>query len=516
MDIVKLSSLSAASAPGSWGLLRAGAALLALRVEALQEVIACPPRLDVLPSSAPGLCGAVRLRGLVIPVLDLCSVLGLAPVAGHGEAAGVIVLMRHADRLLGLRADAVQGMARIDASALQALQQGDGSEGGIATHAFEVGDEVATVLDAARIAALPRVPMVAVQTAATAAALATAHAEPLLLFRCAAVPLAVAATAVGATVPEVELRDSPLRRGLCLGVFEHHGLELPVVDLAAWLGLSSGPRDMSQGSRSALLVLRTPQGQVGLTMDGVSDIVRVAEQAILPVPALGLAKPALVRGLLEQGTPGSQAQPHLLLDHEAMAADELLAALSTLARRAGAAGVVTTAAATSATAAKVGTDAAADSARGRTVVTYHAGVETASPLIQVSEIIPLPASLVPTGAAGGSTLGVFTHRGSAVPLVDLVTLLSGGRGQRARAAADAQRVLIVEDEGRRIGFMVDGLGTIETARWEGPDAQAPGEGFDAAQFARRPPLLELGTADTRRTLARLDLQHLARAISPPP
>lgn len=517
-DTASTANTACTADASSWGLLRAGAALLALRVEALQEVIACPLVLDVLASSAPGLCGAVRLRGLVIPVLDLCAVLGLAPPPGPRQR--VIVLMRHAGRLLGLRADAVQGMARIQATALQALLRGDAADLGIATHAFEVGDEVATVLDASRIAALPGVPMVAAPVPGAANTLAATQSEPVLLFDCAGAPLAIAATAVGATVPDVELRDSALRRGLCLGVFEHHGVDLPVVDLAMLLGLRDAGHATDADRRSPLLVLRTPEGQVGLTMDCVSDIVHVAAQVILRTPALGLAHPALYRGVLTCSDPdGAARPPHLLLDHEALAQHELLAALLRLDCRSGAqaADAKAGAAAVAAVAAGSGvgmgaTDVAGANSSGRTMLTYHAGVETVSPLIQVSEIIPLPATLVSTHTAGRATLGVFTHRGTALPLIDLVALLAADRAVPARADAAAQRVLIVEEAGRRIGFMVDGLGTIETARWEGPDASEPAAKFDPAQFARRPPLVELGAAGTRRTLARLDLQQLARSL----
>ena len=509
-----MQTLHDASASDSWGLLRAGAALLALRVEALQEVIACPPVLDVLPSSAHGLCGAVRLRGLVVPVLDLCTVLALEPGASGDR---VIVLMRHGGRLLGLRADAVQGMVRVPTAELQALHVGAGADGlGIATHAFQAGGEVVTALDAAGIAALPQVPMVDQPIANTVAAGAVSSAEPLLLFHSAGVPLAIAATAVGATVPDVELRDSPLRRGHCLGVFEHQGHALAVVDLGALLGLT-GKLEAGTPPRSALLVLRTAEGEVGLTMDRVSDIIRVAPEYILAAPALGLAMPSFYRGLVDTAAPRENAggierdatvlqarrsMPHFLLDAEALAADDLLTALASMRRR------VETDAQTPASTGAAGADPRPS---GRAVVTYQAGVEIASPLIQVSEIITPPASLVATSVPGSSTLGVFMHRGVAVPLVDLVELLFAGRGLQ-RAGAEAQRVLIVEDAGRRIGFMVDGLGTIETVRWECPARQQADAGFDAKQFATRPPLVELGPAGQTRTLAQLDLQAVTNSL----
>ena len=507
----------------SWGLLRAGGALLALQVEALQEVIACPPQLETLPADAPGICGAVRLRGQVVPVLCLRSALGLSPRAARaGQASNgtpltaVILLMRHQSRLLGLLADAVQGMARVPTAALQTLHTASGN-GGIATHVFEVGEQVATVLEPARIAALPGVPMVQALPPA-ASALASAHGEALLQFRCAGVPLALAAAAVDSTVPETDLHDSPLRRGPCLGVFQHHGQEMAALDLAALLGIA--PPGMPSGRhepqcmatpqpRSAMLVLRTPKGLVGLTMDHVSDIVRVAPAAVQQLPTLGLAQRHLYRGLIapppadataDVSTPGA-GTPHLLLDDSALASHGLVLALSSLARP------------SISTAATAGGDSTATKATGRTVLTYKAGVETASPLIQVREIIPVPASLVSAPDPQTHTLGVFTHRGVTLPLLDLVSLLQGN--ERAAGDADvlAQRVLIVEDGPHCVGLRVDGLGAIETAGWEGISPRGGSEdSLDARQFAKRSPMVELGVAHTRRTLACLDLQQLVRSL----
>lgn len=129
----------------------------------------------------------------------------------------------------------------------------------------------------------------------------------------------------------------------------------------------------------------------------------------------------------------------------------------------------------------------------------------------------------------GSCLDVFQHHGQelaalglaagvTLPLLDLFSLLQGDERAADDADADAlaQRVLIVEDGQHCVALRVDGLGTIETARWEGtPPRGDSAARFDARQFAKRPPMVELGTAQTRRTLACLDLQHWVRGLHSP-
>lgn len=472
----------------AYGLMRIGTSLLALPVAMLREVIPCPAVLAPLPLPAEGLCGAVQLRGTIIPVLDLRRALALPPA---DEAAAVIVLMRCGGRLLGLKASGVQGMARVAGRRLHELSVAAPAGGGIATHSFEIDDGMATLLDAARIAALPGVPMIAEPRVESRSERGAGVREPLLLFACGGLPFGVAAMSVDATVPRTTLRGSSLESALCRGVIDHHGHEVPVVDTLHLLGLGELPR----AAESAVVVLRFPQGLVGLMLDQVRDIVRVTAGEVLPLQALGLAFPALFRGMLT----GADGDQHLLVDAAALQRDELLATLAGLSRP-------KPASAGAAAARAGGREGAAQAAAGRPYLTYQIEVETASELTQASEILPYPRDAVPLHAGRDATLGLFTHRGSAVPLVCLCTLL----GRPVALDFDTARVLVVEDGGQRVGLVVQALCSIENARWE-----QPAEGGDTTLASMRgglQPLVEVGQGGQRRTLPRLDLLQLVRAL----
>lgn len=64
----------------------------------------------------------------------------------------------------------------------------------------------------------------------------------------------------------------------------------------------------------------------------------------------------------------------------------------------------------------------------RKYLTYNAGTDVATPLDDIIEILSYAADLIPM-TAGGAVQGVFIHRGTAIPLVCLPTLV--GRGQPA-------------------------------------------------------------------------------------
>lgn len=472
----------------AYGLMRIDATPLALPVASLREVIPCPERLAPLPVPAAGVCGAVRLRGSIIPVLDLRHVLGLPPAA-EGSAC-VIVLMRHEGRLLGLRVSAVSGMARVAGDRLHALDIATPAGAGVATHSFETEDGIATLLDAGRIAGLPGVPMV-VEPSAESRDGAVGAREPLLLFRCGGLPFGIAAMSVDATVPRIALRDNALVGELCCGVIDHHGHEVPVIDTLRLLGLGQA----ADPAESAVVVLRFAKGLLGLMLDEVRDIAQVAAAEILPLQPLGLRDARLFRGVLGARDGHDDGEQHLLLDAGALQADEILSALAGLSRPKAAKEAVV-----------AGTAQSGAALGGRPYLTYQVEVETASPLTQASEILVYPAHAVPLHERRDATLGLFTHRGSAVPLVCLGTLL----GRPSELDPATARVLIVEDGGQRVGLVVQALCSIENARWE--QAVAEGEAASLDSMRGLQPLVEVGTGEQHRTLPRLDLVQLVRAL----
>lgn len=70
-----------------------------------------------MPHTPPYVLGVINLRGLVMPVVDLRSRLGL----GDTEATSrhVFVVVQHQDRVMGLMVDAVQETFVVDSALLQ-------------------------------------------------------------------------------------------------------------------------------------------------------------------------------------------------------------------------------------------------------------------------------------------------------------------------------------------------------------------------------------------------------------
>ncbi len=460
------------------GLFRVGPCMLAVSVDAVREVIRRPARTLAVPSAIAGLVGAVDVRGVIIPVLDLRAALGLGSDHVHDE---VVVILRQYGRLVGLLADGVNGIATIDRHRLTPVEAHVPVGTTLHTHSFTWEAQPVWLLDAARIAAIPGLPMVAeAETRTTGRSFDRRVTR--LFFRTGPFHFALQATEVDATVARAELRPSPLTSRLCHGVFDHHGRSIPAVDPLRLLGLGA----LEPAGESPILILRCRNdGRVGLRIDAVHDMVAQAADDVLPMPALAVADPSCFEGV----TVDKHGTQHLVLSAEGL---RDLESVDTYARLSGIGPLAS------------GAAAAAQVARNQVVV-FTAGARAAVPLLQLQEVIAYPEVVTAIADVRPHLIGLFDHRGKPIPLLALDRAL----GARAGSGAHS-RVLLVSGEAGTVGFAVDVLHGIEAARAMQPhDRRAVGHVATAPSMNA---LVEIG-AGGGEVLPLLDLQALMAELS---
>ena len=475
-----------------FGLLRLAGMDVAVPLTSLREVVPCPPELAGLPVAADGLLGAMRLRTLVLPVLDLRPLIGRSAPRTPDQ---VTVVVAHGGSALGLLVDEVRGMVRVPADTLVPVTATAGELlfDSVFLHP-ETGCPV-SVLDAATVLSRPGVPVVRDLTRAAAP-----HEEPgdgagapvrrLVTVRCGGSVLAVDVASVHTTLPGFAARPSVLTGPLCRGVVDFAGAEVPVVDPLALLGLGRMP----DGDAGAGLVLDLGHGYVVLALGELLDLVEVPGTDVLPFPPAATRRPDLVTGTVQP----RGAAACLVLDGTALMAEPdlvSLAAVNTLSDAADAA----------VPSPRPGAEDTVDQA-GRPYLLHSAGVDVATPLDQVGEILPFPSDLLLAGV-GGAVLGVALHRQAAVPVVDLATVL--GRSPAGRSATSC--LLLVEVDGVQVAFAVGALRGIEPLTWRDPEQARRGPAGAGPRALQTAPLVQLGSE--ARLLPDVDLRALAREFA---
>lgn len=521
-----------------YGLLSVAGADVALPLSALREVVRCPAELAALPASAPGLLGAMQLRTLVVPVVDLRPVLGLP--AAQRTPEQVVVVVAHDQHLLGVLADAVHDIMAVRHEDLLVMHTGADGDGqpSLFSHTFRRTGSVVSVLDAAALLALPGSPTVrdagptrptttVAGETATGAQLdrAGASAPTLTLMRCGEHLLALDVEHVHTLLPPSTPTPSVLDNALCKGVTEVADRQAAVVDPLALLGLEhrtatasrSKGGDGGDARGAGGIVLKLEHGYVVLAVTALLDLTQVATHDVLPLPSAAAGAGALLAGIVDLG----QLGPCLVIDGDALRSHPELVALSSLntltaggapTDDVGGAGPQSTGARTSPTSAP----ARAVSAPAPRVVPvpylrYSVGSDLVTALEQVSEILPLAQATVATGSADPSLLGVLVHRGEPLPVLCLSTLLGLSP---SRSTAPSRHLLVVHtDPGgqRAVAFAVEALRDIAPLAWRDVDATPPADCTPLRKLMRASPLVCTGTSTD--LLPELDLSALARRVS---
>ncbi|MEU2348354.1 chemotaxis protein CheW [Modestobacter sp. NPDC049651] len=477
-----------------YGVVRLAGVDVGLPLSVLREVVPCPAELSGLPAAAPGLLGAMDLRTTVLPVVDLRAVLGRETGRRPDQ---VVVVIAWEGQALGLLADEVCGVTRVPGPALLPVRAQRGEL--LFSHTFlhpETG-RATSVLDPAAVLGLPGVPTVADVTRSTAAVVAgggpagrRAGGRTVTRVRCGPHLLAVDVRHVHTTLPTPATRPTPLRSALVAGATEFAGREVGVVDPLVLLGLGRRPGTPPEAG----LVLDTGAGYAVLALDGLLDLVQLAEEDLLPVPAFAVPRPELLLGVADVG-----GQTCLVLDGEALLGEPQLRGLAAMNTEVGAA------------------DAVDDEARSRSgaapggapYLTFSIGVDVTTPLEQVAEIVPWPAS-VTAGSAVPEVLGLTVHRGAAVPVLCLARLL----GRPPLRVGPATCLLLLDVDGEPVAFAVDALRSIDPVSWTDPDQhRRTGAGDRLDRALQDAPLVQVGTSG--KLLPELDLRRVARTVRGP-
>jgi len=449
-----------ADAPGEDGrqlvVFALGEERLALPMSAVREIVRPLPLVPV-PRAPELLLGLANLRGRVLPVLDLRRLVGAAP-REPDEATRVLVLEWRGSRL-GLVVDAVH---RVLEAAADALETARGAAAALATGVLagvvRDGAEVVQVLDLdalldgrleAVAAGAGEGPVLeAAEGAETGADGGGASgeddgSEQLVAFRVGGQELALRIGEVREIVRLPERVEAVPGAGPhALGLMPLRGRTLPLVSLAALLGIEAAPP--AAGAR--VLVTALPVGgrrlAVGLVVDAVREVLRVPEAAREAVPAL------LARG-------GGLGEIGELCRLEG--GRRLVAVLE--AGRLGALEALGEVAEANAEEADMDPESMHAETEGdaedevQLVVFQLDGEEYGLPVEAVREITRVPERLSRVPRTPEWVEGLVNLRGSALPVLDMRARFGLPRAARS----ERQRILVLDLAGTRTGFVTDSV-----------------------------------------------------------
>lgn len=477
-----------------------GEMILAMPMKSVREVVPFAG-LHALPCPQAWIKGGLDLRGVSIPVLDLECLLGRPD---HRYEPGCILLIAHNNQLLGLIADQVKALFFADPASLHAVQSDDPVTQILAGSLLNPElQQLVNVLSPEALFNLPGLPKakdpephrqsLELQTSGEDALLNLRM--PLMLMQSKSTLFAVNPKDIETTVVNPVLLPSEYAGGFYRGNLDYREQTIPAIDLATFLGLGVG-RHTAQPAQQAF-VIRIDGHPLALLIDRVLDIVHLPTDAVIDLPALGVAKAALLDGVLpctvfaHTDRHAQRGPQYFVLNCANIARDTELKELSSILAQASQSAQLDL------------TQQGQQASNLDRLMVYRLDTEFSSPIDQVREVLPYRADLE-IFERGNPMLGLLTHRDETIPVFDLAQWLGAPRQSLNKESS----ILVVQAHNATIGFAVTSLTAIENAQWE-PDVPVLGEQRQTlhGQLKTTQRLAQIGLDKNTRMVEVIDLQQ---------
>jgi purine-binding chemotaxis protein CheW len=426
-----------------------GHEVFAVDLAPVQEIIRVPEVVGV-PMAPSSLDGLANLRGKILPIISLRRIFGFEERAYDDSTRAVVIDL---GQPLGFIVDRVASVVSVDRGQIEspgAIKSTVDTEMLSGLLKDVGGHKMIMVLDFARLiasqfaAAAADVGRSSMATDPSGAAPDAVSAElQFVSFEVAQQEYAIIIDDVQeiVQVPK-DIVHVPHAKSHVLGVMTLRNRLLPLVSLRRMFGLPD--RDADEESR--IVVVSLGGASVGVVMDSVNQVLRVARSAVDRMP-----------GLLAQDGSMSDIEEICRLDggkrmvsiisvenmfrHSAMKAAINTVDDMTLERNAD----------------STQTPADAPTDEEEQLVVFRLGKEEFGvPIESVQEIVRLPDQMTKVPKAAAAVEGVINLRGAVLPVIDLRRRLGLAPVERS----DRQRIVVLVIDNVRTGFIVDSVAEV--------------------------------------------------------
>ena len=427
-----------------------GNEVFAVDMAPVQEIIRLPDVVRV-PRTPATLDGLANLRGRVLPIISLRRIFGFAEqeydestravVVDYGQPLGFVV-----DRVasvVGVEPGQIEGVgairSTIDTDLLSGIIKDVGGHAMIMVLDFEklIQQEFTEIVSMAKAAGVTG----GLNTIAENEEEEESDELQLVSFDVAGQEYAIAIEDVQeiVQVPETIIHV-PHAQSHVMGVMTLRNRLLPLVNLRHMFELPDRPLD----EKTRIVVLTLGSASVGVAVDGVSEVLRVAKAEVEAMPAL-LTSEEDISDISEicQLEGGKRLVSIItarnLLGHSAIT--EALKTVNDLQQK------------DSIETVEQEEDLDDDE---QVVVFCLVKEEFGVPIVSVQEIVRVPDELIHVPKAPRFVEGVINLRGSVLPVIDLRLRLGLPQGE----PTDRQRIMVFLIAGVRTGFIVDQVAEV--------------------------------------------------------
>jgi purine-binding chemotaxis protein CheW len=283
----------------------------AVPVSAVREIVRREARIARMPHADGHNLGVITLRGRLLPLVELRTLLGLGPPASEGcyEASGRIVVLSFGGLEVGLVVDRAREVLRVRSDHIDPVpvlfRQDSGEIESICR--LDQGRRLISVLDPDRLfrteavrrtltaqeegkdQEMPDLP------AAHQPSIQQSSAATFVIFRLGPAEYGLPSSCVEqvVAVPQ-QLTAIPKAPGWIEGVINHRGTVLPVIDQRKRFAMTA--------ARSRhIIVAALGAARAGIMVDAVTGVLKIPDEAVEPAPDLSAEQVALISRVANLG-----------------------------------------------------------------------------------------------------------------------------------------------------------------------------------------------------------------------
>lgn len=266
----------------------------ALPLECVREIIALPNHISEVPHSEAAVLGVVTLRERLLPLVSLRALLGL-PRDQQRERHGKVLVVSLGEGAVGVVADATREILRIDPALIDPapalLTRGEGDADVTSICRLDRGRRLVALLSPDRLFRSDLVRRILAEHGGGASKsedhteLNVMADEQFIVFRLGGQDYGLPISAVSEIArPPERITRLPKAPSFIDGVMNLRGAVVPIVDLRRRFDIVAAAPGQAGSAR--ILVLSIGGVRAGFLVDGVSEVVKVASDAISPAPEL--------------------------------------------------------------------------------------------------------------------------------------------------------------------------------------------------------------------------------------
>lgn len=418
---------------------------IAITVKAVQEVVNFPDRIIPMPLAPAFLLGVFNLRGMIIPIINLKSLLKYPDVSINNLQKVAIVEIEGAR--VGLVFDSTSEILRVSEDDISDFGYANESSHRVISGAIKLnnGDRILQILDTASLITIENIPQIIDQQKINNIQSKNSRHDQrhkCISFYVKDVKMAFEISTIHEIVKVPEIKTSSIQNNIFLGIINLRGRTIPVVSFAKILKMTASEEteEVKEDSDQRIIILKIEKELIGLMVDSVDCINSYYEDDKMAVPLLSKDRISMFQGCLNLSNEGEI----FLLDHEhVLSGKEILEVTeghSKIYQNAELKNVLK----------KIDRES---------YISFRLDHLFGIPIKDIKEIINYTDDILNAPGMPAHVIGMLNLRSNLVTVIDTRNLYKMGvAGERNSDT----KVLIFEKEGERFGLVVDALESILT------------------------------------------------------